>query len=71
MPRPASGRGFLAHRYGRVRHASSFLPFAIEHRRLPCPGGRGSDEEVCSLYFEGCRQPIDHIDAGGIDAPLE
>ncbi len=47
------------------------LPFAIEHRRLPCPGGRGSDKEVCSLYFEGCRQPINHIDAGGIDAPLK
>jgi hypothetical protein len=52
------------------RHASSFP--TVRHRaQAPSLRGRGSDEEVRSLYFEGRRQPIDHIDAGGVDAPLE
>ena len=55
----------------RPRRARLRLPFATEHRRLPCPGGRGANKEVCSLYLEGCRQPIDYIDAGGINATLK
>ena len=48
------------------------LPLVDEYiSGFPSPRGRGSDEQVCSLYLEGCRQPVDHVDARGINAALE
>jgi uncharacterized protein (DUF736 family) len=52
-PRPASGRGFLAHRYGRVRHASSFPTVRHRAQAPSLPGRTGVGRGGLQPVFRG------------------